>query len=236
MRIFPAIATVALGFALAVPLRAHRVEGLLQASLVEVLPAQVGVEVTLVPGIDIAPEVVALLDADGDGVFSKAESKAWAARFMAGQSVTVDGRSLPLDLKSILASPLAEMAGGHAEIVVRFTADLGPLASGPRTIVCGNRYEAIPSTYQSNGLVPKAPGVRLSSHRRDERQQELTLAAEFSAPATSATQPAQVARSANIVPPDPPDVAVRWLVGLNVAGGIAIVVAKRRRRSAKAGL
>ena len=221
MRILLAMAAVFVGLILATPLHAHRVEGLLQSSLVEVLRSHVGVEVTLVPGIDIAPKIIALLDANGDGVFSELESAAWSLRFMEGQSVTVDGQSVPLNLKSVRISPLAEMTNGHGEIVVYFTADVGPLARGPRTIICANRYEPIPCVYQSNGLVPKAPGVRISSHRRDERQKELSLAAEFAGLANPATQPA------NPIPQNRFVVTILWLIGLSVAG--AIIAARFKR-------
>lgn len=214
MRILQARATLAVGLALAAPLSAHRTEGLLQASLVEVLPAQVGVEVTLTPGIDIAPKIIALLDANGDGEFSGAESTGWSALFMARQTVTADGQSLPLKLVNLRSSPLAEMTYGHAQIVVHFTADFGPLALGPHTIVCANRYEPIPCSYQCNGLVPKAPGVRITHHRRDERQQELTLAAEFFGLGDPAT------RRAAAIPQRRFPVPLRWLLGLSVAGTI----------------
>jgi hypothetical protein len=188
-----AVVTLMLDLLSATPAQAHRTEGLLQAALVELLPSQIGVEVTLVPGIDIAPKVVALLDANGDGVFSPSESDDWSGLFMAGQSVTVGGQSLPLTLQSVRASPLAEMTDGHASIRVHYTAELGDLARGSRTIVCANRYEPIPCSYQCNGLVPKAPGVRIHSHRRDERQRELTLAAEFLDLTVSMAQTAQEA-------------------------------------------
>ena len=222
MKIRPAIATIAIAITLAAPLHAHRLEGLVQASLVEVLPSQVGVEVTLVPGIDIAPKVIALLDVNGDGVFSDAESTAWSALLMAAQTVTVDGQSLPLTLQSVRTSPLAEMTGGHGEIVVHFTAGLGTPACGPRTIVCTNRYEPIPCTYQTNGLVPKAPSVRIGSHRRDERQQQLTLAANFTDLALPATH------TANIVPQNRSAVTLLWLIGLSIAGAIVAAMVKRR--------
>ena len=179
MKILASITALPVVLALATPVQAHRTEGLLQSSLVEVLPTQVGVEVTLVPGMDIAPKIVALLDHDHDGVISELESNAWSELFMAKQSVTVDGQSLPLKLQSVRASPLGEITNGHAQIVVHYTAELGQLVRGARTIVCANRYEPMPCAFQCNGLVPKAPGVRFTSHRRDERQRELTLAAEF---------------------------------------------------------
>jgi hypothetical protein len=202
-----ALTMIAGGLTLAAPLHAHRLEGLVQSSLVEVLPSHIGVQVTLVPGIDIAPKIKALLDPDGDGESSEIESDAWAELFMARQSVTVDGQSLPLVLRNVRISPLAELAGGHAEIAVNFTADLGKFARGPRTIACANRYEPIPCLYQCSGLVPKAPGVRISSHRRDERQQELTLAAEFSGIEIPA---AKTPQSANTMPPKTCAMAAAW--------------------------
>ena len=230
MKILPAVAAIFIGLIRASPLYAHRTEGLLQASLVEVLPSQVGVEVTLVPGIDIAPKIFALLDTNGDGVFSESESAVWSEKFMGGQSVTVDGQSRPLTLKSIRVSPVAERTNGHAEIVVHFTAELGPLARGPRTIVCANRYEPIPCSFQNNGLVPKAPSVRISRHQRDERQQELTLTTEFS---DLATQPIQ---STNPIRHNRFGVSIPWLIGLSVAGAIVATMVKRRQWSAKAEL
>lgn len=184
LKIHPTVAALFALLVAAISASAHRTSGLLQASLVEVLPTQVRIEVTLTPGIDIAPEIIALLDLNRDGEFSEIESEAWSELFMAKQNVTVDGQSLPLTLQSVRTSPLSEMTSGHAEIVMCFTGALGKLATRSRTIVCVNRYEPIPCAYQCNGLVPKAPGVRINSHRRDARQQELTLEAEFRIPDT----------------------------------------------------
>jgi hypothetical protein len=223
-----ALALIAGGLTLAAPLHAHRLEGLVQSSLVEVLPSHIGVQVTLVPGIDIAPKIKALLDPDGDGESSEIESDAWAELFMARQSVTVDGQSLPLVLRNVRISPLGEMNGGHAEIVVNFIAALGKFARGPRTIACANRYEPLPCTYQSNGLVPKAPGVRISSHRRDERQQELTLDVAFSG---AAAQGRPTVASPQVIPRSTSAPALAWLIGLSTAGAVVAAIAGRRLRS-----
>ncbi|MBM4393287.1 MAG: hypothetical protein FJ090_19350 [Deltaproteobacteria bacterium] len=225
-----ALTAIAIVLAFATPARAHRTDGLLQASLVEVLPTQIGVEVTLAPGIDIAPKIIAVLDLDRDGVFSEIESEAWSELFMAKQRVTVDGESLPLKLQSVRATPLAELTNGHAEIVVYFTADLGQLAHGPHTLTCANHYEPMPSIYQCNGLVPKAPSVRITSHRRDERQRELTLAAEFFPAAGSASH---TARSTVTVPQPRRGLALLWLGGLGLAGVIAAAIFQRSRRSGR---
>ncbi len=230
MKNLSTIAVVFVTLVLATPLHAHRAAGLLQASLVEVLPTQIGVQVTLVAGLDIAPKIFALLDTDGDGELSEIESVIWSELFMARQSVTVDGKSVPLKLKDLRTSPLAELTNGHTEIVVHFTADLGRLACGPRTIVCANRYEPIPCAYQINGLVPKSPGVRITSHRRDEREKELTLAAEFAMPTALATQTAE---TTNHLPKHRPAMNIPLLIGLSMVGTTVATIVGRRRWPAR---
>lgn len=223
------LAVIAAGLSLATSLHAHRLEGLVQSSLVEVEPSQIKVQVTLLPGIDIAPGIKALLDPDADGEFSEPESRAWARQFMAGQTVAVDGQSLPLTVHNVRSSPLPDLTGGHAEIVIDYTAELGKLAHGRRTLVCANHYEPIPCTYQCNGLVPMVPGVRINSHRRDASERELTLAVEFSGepvPATP-TDPAQ-----REIPRKPPVVAISLLIGLSGAGATVAAIAGCRSRSA----
>lgn len=190
-------------------LQAHRAEGLLQATLVEIQPDRVSVEVSLRLGIDIAPAIVRLIDPDGDGVVSDAESAAWAQRFLADQTVSVDGNRLALQNERVHTSPPDETGDGHGEIVIQFDAPLGTFARDRRTIVHVNRYEPIPSSYQCNGLVPKTPSIRIPSHRRDERQQELSLSTEF------------VSEPKPQVPPAPPWQNRLWLAGLTAVGLVA---------------
>ena len=204
---------------LAPPAQAHRTEGLLQASLVEILPHQVGVEITLIPGIDISPQVVALLDSDHDGVCSAAESTSWTASFMAAQSVLADGQQLPLRLISTSASPLADMAGGHAQIKVHFTAALPALMTGPCQISCINGYQPMPSSYQTNGIVPQTPGLRITSHRQTEPPTRLDLQAEF--PPVSSQAP-------TAAPSAMPRLLV-WTAALAVAGCFYHFMQQRRR-------
>ena len=230
MKTSKTLAIVTIGLTLATSLHAHRLEGLLQSSLVEVVPTQIKVQVTLVPGVDIAPRMKALLDPDADGEFSESESKAWAGQFMARQSVVVDGQTLPLTVRNVRGSPLPELAGGHAEIVIDYTAELGKLAHGPRTVVCANRYEPIPCIYQCNGLVPMTPDVRIRSHRRDAGERELTLAVEFPEASVPATPTAPAQRE---MPRKPSVNAISLLIGLSGAGATVTALAGRRSRPAK---
>lgn len=204
---------------------AHRTSGLLQASLVDVQATRIEIEVTLLPGMDLASKVFALLDTDGDGRISESERSAWAREFLSRQSVTLDGRTLPITLQSVRTVPLLEMNQGHGEIVVQFEADPGPNVRGAHVLLCANRYEPVPCTYQSNGLVPKDQEVRINGHRRDELQRELTLDVAFG------TNPAKAAPTASpSVPGSPGWFSVVVLCGVTLALGAAVALAGRRPR------
>lgn len=230
MRIEVTIAQVCFCLVLTTDLHAHRMDGLLQSSLVEILPSQLGVEVTLVPGIAIAPKVAALLDANGDGMVSEIESAVWGEAFMECQRVIVDGRSLPLNLQSIRFSSIAEMTNGHSEIVVHFTADISTTAQNPHTITCMNGYEPMPSTYQSNGLVPKAPGVHVDQQRRDELQKELTLLVVLTDNSASSTHEVGPTKA---IPPKRAAVVILCLIALLTFGALLVALIQRKHCSFK---
>ena len=226
MKMRSAIFTIVIGLTLAAPLHAHRAEGLLQASLAEFLPSQVGVEVALIPGIDVAPKVIALLDTNGDGVFSDAESAAWSARFMAGQSVAVDGRWLLLKLRNVRASPLLDMSGGHAES-----------SSTSRPIPARLRAASTPSSAPTVANPSRAITKPTASYRRLRACASAATVApnarwnSLSSPNSPTSQPpaTQAARSANIILQNRSTAAIPWLMGLSVTGAIVAVVCKRRQ-------
>lgn len=196
------------------PLHAHRTEGLLQSALVDVQAEQVEVQIKLQLGHDIAAAFAALLDADHDGSVSEKERADWSQSFLQAQSIRLDERALPLALTSMQASPIAEMTTanhGHAEVRVVFAGRTAPLSAGSHLVEHGNRYEPIPSTYQAHGIVPKAPGIHIASHRRDEREQTITLQVESSLPPAAVEPPHDAGSSA----------AAWWtLVAIGLAGGV----------------
>ncbi len=191
MRLLRSIAVCLAALALFSPLHAHRASGLLQSALVDVQPEQVEVQISLLLGQDIAARFAELLDTDHNGFFAENERTAWSEAFVHAQSIRLDGETLPLVLTRMQASPIAEMTSanqGHAEVRVIFAAKIAPLSVGSHRVEHENRYEPIPSTYQADGIVPKAPGIRIVSHRRDEREQTISLQAEWSPPPMAVEQ------------------------------------------------
>ena len=75
-----AAAAIALAIlaACAAPLCAHRLDEYLQATIFSIEKDRVQGSMRLIPGIAVAPAVIAGMDANGDGVISESEQRAYA--------------------------------------------------------------------------------------------------------------------------------------------------------------
>lgn len=183
-RILPWLAAILLPV---LPLRAHRMEGLLQSSLVEVFPDRVEVEVTLLSGIDVAPQVIGLVDIDVDGALQTIELESWAGGFLRTQQLRLDGVPQRMKVRSVRSSLPSTWREGHGELVVQLVADLGERMRGDHTLEIENGYDEMPATFQCHGLVPKSPGVQIRSHRRGAKERTLILEASVLAPPAAPT-------------------------------------------------
>jgi hypothetical protein len=96
----------------ATPGFAHRVDEYLQAATILVSSSRVQVQMRLVPGVAVLPTVVATIDADGNGVISELEQRAYAERVLGDLSLTVDGKRLPLRLVSSNFASIDELRRG----------------------------------------------------------------------------------------------------------------------------
>ncbi len=75
--------------------------------------AELMIEVFLTPGVLVAPGVTALIDADGDGLFSQLEASAYAARMLRDVSLIVDGHAIELNATAVqLPEPTLMRDGG----------------------------------------------------------------------------------------------------------------------------
>ena len=70
---------------------------------VTVAPEGVTIELDLTPGVLVAPQVVALIDTDGDGKLSEAEGRAYARAVLDDVLLKVDKRRYPLTVTTFSA-------------------------------------------------------------------------------------------------------------------------------------
>jgi nickel/cobalt exporter len=78
---------------------AHPIDEYVQNTYIDLAPDHTTLQIQLTPGVLVAPEVVTLIDADGDGEISEAEGASYAENaVLRDVSLAVDGEPQPLTL------------------------------------------------------------------------------------------------------------------------------------------
>jgi hypothetical protein len=155
--------------ALASPSFAHRLDEYLQATLLSIEKGRVDVYMRLVPGVAVAPQVLASIDANGDEVISPAEARAYAEAVLREVSLHTGGGPSVLQFSSIEFPPLAEIRDGTGQIQLRFQASL-PAASSTDRIVFENHHLPAISVYLANCLAPPKKDIRILGQNRNRNQ------------------------------------------------------------------
>ena len=161
---------------LALTAQAHRLDELLQATLISVGPATVGLEISLTPGIEIARGVISRMDTNRDGVISTAEARDFTAEVLQFVAVTLDGRKLTIEQNETSVSPPGELRAGVGVVRISAMARLGSVPDGEHRLAFENRYLEGGSAYLVNALTPASSAVEILRQDRDERQTTFRLA------------------------------------------------------------
>ena len=148
---------------------AHRLDEYLQATLITVEQDRVDASMRLIPGVAVSSQVIAMIDADGDGVLSEAEQKAYAERVLGDLSLSVDGVPLKPKLVSSEFPRVEEIQEGLGEIHIAFTADLRR-GGVDRRLILENHQQNAGAVYLVNCLVPSDDTIRIVSQKRNEQQ------------------------------------------------------------------
>lgn len=114
-------------------------------------------------------QLIAQMDTDADGTISEKEQRAYAERVLRDLSLSADGRYLTPQLLSIRFPPMDEMEKGSGEIQLDFSATLPP-GGRNRRITFENHHQRGISAYQVNCLVPRDPGMRVTTQSRNYTQ------------------------------------------------------------------
>ena len=162
---------------LATPALAHRLDEYLQATILSIEPGSIHATMRLVPGVAVAPGVIASIDSDRDGVLSPNEQHRYAERVMADLKLKEDGRNLPLHLVSVTFPSVEQMKTGTGEIELSFSADL-PALHGEHQLTFENHHQSGISVYLVNSLVPRNESLHLEAQSRNQNQSfyQVTLA------------------------------------------------------------
>ena len=159
------ILLLAIGLSLvAAPALAHRLDDYLQTATIDVEADHIALEFRLTPGIDVAPQVLASIDTDGNGTISGPEQAAYAGRVQRDLSLVIDGRAQPLRLVDFSFPTIAVMKSGAGEITLAFVADLPP-GTSTHNLRLENHHQSAISVYLANALVPRDP-IRIVRQNR----------------------------------------------------------------------
>lgn len=149
---------------------AHRLDECLQATIVAIEPGDIRLRINLTPGIEVAGQMLARIDRDGDGAISPSESTACAALLQRDLTLRLDGRELKLKLTASRFPPPAELRSGDGIIQLEFSAMEPRLVPGAHKLALENRHLAALSVYLLNAARPKSPVIQITSQKRATNQ------------------------------------------------------------------
>jgi hypothetical protein len=162
-------------FAFQATAAAHVLDEYVQAAQIALVPGGVRVELRLIPGVEVADRVFALIDSDGDGKISSAEEQAYARRVLQDIALEVDGRRVPLALKGVEFPSRREMNEGVGAIRLDLAAEADLGAAGEHRLSFRNDHLPEFSVYLANALVPATDAIKINGQQRDALQHELQV-------------------------------------------------------------
>jgi nickel/cobalt transporter (NicO) family protein len=148
---------------------AHPIDEYVQNTYIDPAPDRTTLELNLTPGVLVAPEMVALIDADGDGEISQTEGEAYASEVLRDISLEVDGEPQLLTLMdSSFPTPL-DMSAGVGTIRLQVAAEAPKGVPGDHSISFRNDHHPVNSKYLVNAF-KKSGEVEIAHQDRDRLQ------------------------------------------------------------------
>jgi hypothetical protein len=170
MKLKLAACTAALLLLCSMPAWAHRIDEYLQATILSLKSNQVHAYMRLIPGVMVAPSVIAMIDANHDGAFSEDEKRAYADRVLGDLNLSIDGQAVKPRLDAWNIPNPSQLRDGLGEIHFEYHVDLPPSTTVNRTLVLVNRHLNGSSVYLVNVEVPQEQTLRIVDQKRNRQQ------------------------------------------------------------------
>lgn len=154
----------------AMPLRAHRLDEYLQATIVAIEPEGIRLQIQLTPGVAVAEEVLAQIDRDRDGLIAPAEAAAYGEALTRDLTVRLDGQALASKLSRSFFPQPGELRGGLGIIQIEYAVAIEALVAGPHRLTLENRHLKKISAFLLNAAKPRAPTIQITRQQRQEDQ------------------------------------------------------------------
>ncbi len=156
------------------PASAHRLDEYLQAMRVDVRTDGIVVELDLTPGANLAADIIAALDRNGDGEIGPDEADSHATGVLNSLDVQIDGRSAALTKTRQDFPALEELRDGAGVIRLMFVADIEQ-AGGTHHLIVRNGYRPDVGVYLANALQPSSGSITIGRQVRNRQQRTLSI-------------------------------------------------------------
>lgn len=160
--------------AFSAPASPHRLDEYLQLTALSIGTKGVHATLYLTPGVAVAKRALALMDANGDGLLSASEQKAYAARAAHDLSLSVDGKPRPFRLAAFRFPPVDAIRKGTGEVRLDLDA-AAPVGAGRHTLLFENRHQRPIAAYLVECLAPESPSLRVMGQVRSREQERYRL-------------------------------------------------------------
>jgi hypothetical protein len=147
----------------------------LQATRLSLSPTEVGIEIDLTPGVDVAPLIFALINTDHDGRISSSEAERYANQVMRETALDIDGHHSQFVVMKYEFPSFQEMSTGEGTIRIYARARWQG-STGAHHLVYQNNHKTDFGVYLVNALRPGTPAIEITEQRRDPFQRGMNLA------------------------------------------------------------
>jgi hypothetical protein len=164
---------------------AHQLDECVQSTLVAIEPSGIRLGYQLAPGIEVAEQVTALIDASGDDTISADEAAAYAKLVGRDLKVQMDDGDSELVVEDVNVPPPSELRSGSGIIQVEFSIGQLSLAAGRHRLTLENVHRPAASVYLVNAARPKSELIQIDSQSRNRDQSIAQIDFTVSVPARS---------------------------------------------------
>lgn len=194
---------------------AHPLDEYYQITTISVAPRRMTLAVELYPAVLVAPQLLPLMDSDGDETLSEAEQRAYIDRFMADLTFEVDGHSLPLTMGRLVFPTVLDLRTGGSVIRFDLTADLPADHRGDHRLFYQNNHQPDIGVYVVQAQSDQPQWVSINQFERDVFQQSIDAAYTIKADAPVAGGLNEVAAG---------EASGRWLSRISLLGGAVVIL------------
>ncbi len=162
---------------------AHPLDEYYQVTTIKMAPNRITLAVELYPAVLVAPQLLPLMDTDGDETLSETEQHGYIDRFLADLSFEVDGRPLPLTVGTMTFPSFLDIRAGGSVIRFDLYADLPAAHRGDHHLFYQNNHQPEVGIYVVQAQSETPEWVYINEFERDVFQSSIDVAYTIAAEA-----------------------------------------------------